>query len=294
MKPALRVLVTLAVALAAGALLLTTWRARSDAAEARLERAQLRRELLERGAVARQLPSDRAKDWRDEARALLRWYFDELAKVRSRHPREKRAAPEEDRDPKRRAELAEWRRYAEERERTMREGKYEPVLSAADQGLHLDLLALEPAPNPVTGERGIRIDFALWGAPRRLEKEVGTGGRTTTRVVVPLAFRQMAVRFSDAAGKPYGEMTGGGEPYQKLTDPERFADDFPPGILFGTWYLDLFPREAAKAELALTVEARGVAGADLTASYKLDLPLREEWKLPVGQAFKAEIREAAQ
>ncbi len=295
MNPALRVLATLVVALVAGALLLSSWRSRTQSFEARLERAQLKREFLERGSVGRQLPPARAREWRDEARALVRWYFDELAAVKARHPGERRpgAAPQE-KDPKRRADLDEWRRYAAEREALLRDGRYEPLVSGADQGLHLDVLSVEPAQNPAGGERALKVEFALWGAPRRIEKEAAATGRTTSRVVVPVAFKEMAVRFTDEKGKPYGEMTGSGEPYQKLADPERFAEDFPPGILFGTWYLELFPREAAKAELAVAVEVRGAAGTPLSASYALDLPLRESWKLPVGQAFKAQVREAVQ
>jgi len=47
MRPVLRVILTLAVA-AAGVALFVTWRSRSEGAEARLERAQLKREFLER------------------------------------------------------------------------------------------------------------------------------------------------------------------------------------------------------------------------------------------------------
>ncbi len=297
MKPA-GVLATVALALGAGALLLVTFRSRGEGAEGRLARAQLKRELLERGAPSRQLPADRARDWRDDSRALLRWYFDELAAIEARYPGQRKKPPEP--APKGKggakeaqAAQAEWQRYAEERMALMRDGKYEPVLSGGENGLRLDILALEPAPNPASGEKGIRVEFALWGVPRRVDRETQAGStRTTTRVTVPVTFRELAVRFQDAAGKPYGEMIGPGEPYQKLADPERFVEDFPPGILFGTWYLDLFPREAARAEMTLSVEARGAAAA-VTAAYRFDLPLREEWKLPIGEHFKAQVREAA-
>jgi len=292
------VLATVALALGAGALLLVTFRSRGEGAEARLARAQLKREFLERGAPSRQLPADRARDWRDDSRALLRWYFDELAAIAARYPGERKKPPEpagkgKGREKDGQAAQAEWQRYAEERMALMRDGKYEPVLSGGENSLRLDLLALEPAANPASGEKGIRVEFALWGVPRRVDRETQVGtSRTVTRVTVPVTFRELSVRFLDAKGKPYGEMTGPGEPYQKLADPERFVEDFPPGILFGTWYLDLFPREAARAELVLSAEARG-AGAAVLAGYRFELPLREEWKLPVGEPFKAQMREAA-
>jgi hypothetical protein len=297
MKPA-GVLATAALTLGAGAILFVTFRSRGEGAEARLARAQLKREFLERGAPSRQLPADRARDWRDDCRAHLKWYFDELAAIEARHPRERKKPPEpagkgKGRDKEGQAAQAEWQRYAEERMALMRDGKYEPVLSGGENGLRLDLLALEPAPNPASGEKGIRVEFALWGVPRRVDRETQAGtSRTVTRVTVPVTFRELSVRFFDAKGKPYGEMSGPGEPYQKLADPERFVEDFPPGILFGTWYLDLLPREAARAEMTLSVEARG-AGAGVVAAYRFELPLREEWKLPVGEPFKAQVREAA-
>jgi hypothetical protein len=290
------VLATAALALGAGAVLFFTFRSRGEGAEARLARAQLKREFLERGAPSRQLPADRARDWRDDARAQLKWYFDELAAIGARHPGERKKPPEpagKGKDKQAQAALGEWQRYAEERMALMRDGKYEPVLSGGENGLRLDLLALEPAPNPASGEKGIRVEFALWGIPRRVDRETQAGtSRTVTRVTVPVTFRELSVRFLDGAGKPYGEMTGPGEPYQKLADPERFVEDFPPGILFGTWYLDLFPREAVRAEMTLSLEARG-AGAAVVAAYRFELPLREQWKLPVGEPFKAQVREAA-
>lgn len=299
MNPVVRVTVPLVVLAAGAAVLFTTWRSRSDAAEARLERAQLKREFLERGAVSRDLPPEKAREWRDEARALLRWYFDELAASRNRHPRAAEAArPAKGKEGKGKEEdasRAEWQRYAEDRLAILRDGKYEPLHSLADRGLRLDILAFGPAANPEGGARALRIDFALWGAPRRVEKETLPGtARTVSKVVVPAAFRQLGFQFLGEKGKTWGEMTGPGEPYMKLADPERFSDDFPPGVLFGTWYVDLFPREAQKVVFTLGVEARGQSGADVSASYKLELPVADAWKIGPGEKYQAETREAAQ
>ena len=296
MNPVVRVTVPLVVAGVAAAALLTTWRSRSDAAEARLERAQLKREFLERSSLSRQVAPDKPKEWRDESRALLRWYFDELAASRNRHPGAARAAeaarPAKGKEKEDQAR-AEWQRYAQERLAALRDGKYEPLWSLADRGLRLDVLSFGPDKNPEGGGRALRIDFALWGAPRRLEKETVPGTtRTVTKAVVPVAFRQLAFQFLDDKGKPYGEMTGPGEPYMKLADPERFSEDFPPGILFGTWYVDAFPREAAKVVFTLGTEARGQSGADVSASYKLELPVADAWKIGQGEAYQAETREA--
>jgi hypothetical protein len=295
MNPALRVTVPVVILAAAAAVLFSSWRSRGESFEARNERAQLKREFLERASLSRQIPAERSKDWREEVRALLRWYFDEAAASRNRHPGATRET-EPVRPGKAKgdeATRAAWQRYAEERLAMLRDGKYEPRWSLADRGLRLDILAIEPEKNPAGGGRALRIDFALWGAPRRVEKDTVAGTtRTTTKVVVPVTFRQIAFQFLDDKDKPYGEMSGPGEPYMKLADPERFFEEFPPGILFGTWYVDAFPRQAAKVVFTVVLDGRGQSGADIPASYKLELPVAETWKIAEGETYQAETREA--
>jgi hypothetical protein len=88
-------------------------------------------------------------------------------------------------------------------------------------------------------------------------------------------------------------MEGGGEPYQKLSDPERFVDDFPPGVLFGTWWVELFPREAATLTLEVSADLRAPSGAARPVGFTFKLPVPERWKLPPGASYQAEVRELA-
>lgn len=294
------------VALPAGlAILLTVqlvsaFRTRGEASEARLERARLKRDFAERAGAARALATDRLPQWQAEVAALSRWYFDELQAIRNRHPLEparpsgvEAAAADEKAKPKKEQleQLEDFQRYAESRLALLADGAYAPVVSAAGEGLRLDLVAIQPGPAP-EGPPGLRVDFALWGAPRYLERERDRE-RTVTRNVVPVAFKQIAFRFLDPAGKLYGEMTGPGEPYQKLADPERFVDDFPPGVLFGTWWVELFPREAATVEVELAADLRDPSGAVRPATFTARLPVPEAWKLPPGTTFQAVERVAA-
>lgn len=301
MNPVVRVTVPLIAAAAIAVALFSAWRSRTESFEARVERAQLKREFLERASLSRQIPAERSKEWSEEARALLRWYFDEVAASRNRHPGVAVRAAESARPAKKADEAAraettrQWQRYAEERLAMLRDGKYEPRWSLSDRGLRLDILAVVPEKNPAGGERALRIDFALWGAPRRVEKETAAGTtRTVTRAVVPVTFPQIAFQFLDDANKAYGEMSGPGEPYMKLADPERFAEEFPPGILFGTWYVDAFPRQAAKAVFTVSLDGHGQSGADVPATFKVELPVAEAWKIGEGETYKAETREADQ
>lgn len=300
MRKLLLVALPAGLAVLAAVTLLSTLRARSDAAEARVERARLKRDFTERAQVAKTLPPDRLAEWQTEVLALSRWYFGELQAIRNRHPDEPprpsgvEAAEQEQKGrlkQEQREQLQDFQRYAESRLALLRDGAYAARASAAAEGLRLDLVAAEPGTSPGGGP-GLRIDFALWGAPRYVERE-RAGDRTVTRNVVPLAFRQIAFRFLDPAGKLYGEMTGAGEPYQKLADPERFVDDFPSGVLFGTWWVDLFPREAATVKVELTADLRSPSGAARPATFELSLPVPEQWKIPPGAQFQAEVREAA-
>ncbi len=301
MNPVLRVTVPLIAAAAIAVALFSSWRSRTESFEARLERVQIKREFLERASLSRQIPAERSKEWSEEARALLRWYFDEMAASRNRHPgaavrAAEQARPAKKADEAARAEAArQWQRYADERLAMLRDGKYEPRWSLSDRGLRLDILSIVPEKNPVGGERALRIDFALWGAQRRVDKETAAGtAKTVSRVTVPVSFPQIAFQFLDEKDKVYGEMSGPGEPYMKLADPERFAEEFPPGILFGTWYVDAFPRQAAKAVFTVSVDGHGQSGVDVPGSYKLEIPVVEAWKIAEGETYKAETREADQ
>jgi hypothetical protein len=299
MRKLLLFVVPAGLAVIAAVVLLSVLRSRADAAEARLERARLKRDFTERAQLAKALPADRLPEWHAEIAALSRWYFDELQAIRNRHPDEpprptglEAAEAERKLKQEQRAQIQDFQRFAESRLALLRGGAYAALASAAAEGLRLDLVAIEPGAAPQGGGPGLRVDFALWGAPRYLDRE-RAGERIVTRNVVPVALKRIAFRFVDPTGKLYGEMSGDGEPYQKLADPERFVDDFPPGVLFGTWWIELFPREAATVDVELVADLRMPSGAMRPASFQLSLPVPEAWKIPPGATFQAEIREAA-
>jgi len=297
MKPALRLPLAIAVLFVLAVVAYNSYRAQVETDAALIERVKLKREFVERSSVGRAMPAARQKEWADEAHTLLRWYFDELGAIRNRHPGEKRVeAPQVDPSKLKDADRAarqEFVTFTTQQFAALREGKYEPLFAGADQGLHLDILTFGPSQNPGGGDRSLKIDFMLWGAPRRVEREsAGSGNRAPPKVVVPLVFKDLAFKFFDAEGKFYGGMNGSGEPYLKVADPEHFLEEFPPSLIPGTWYLDLFPPQAAKVEITLVLEVRGVAGGDVVANYKWELPVREEWKLRPGEAYKAEVRQS--
>ena len=253
MRKLLVVALPVGLAVLAAILLFTTSRTASETADARLARARLKRDFGERAQATRAIPADRMPEWQGEVAALSRWYFDELTGDPQPLPRRARA-PE--RAPGRgggeEGEAQEGGARGDRGLPGVRGGAARHPARGAVRAGRVGVRGGAPArPHrrraraaPGTGQGpGLRIDFALWGAPRYVERE-RSGDKIVTRTVVPVAFKRIAFHFLDPAGKLYGEMSGGGEPYQKLSDPERFVDDFPPGVLFGTWWVELFPREA--------------------------------------------------
>jgi hypothetical protein len=297
MKRLLLVAVTAGLALLGAVFLMDAFRARGASAEARLERARLKREFAERSAMARTLPALPPDAWREEAGSLLRGYLESMAAVRNRFPAEPprpgalEAAEGEKKklDDKAKANLAEFQKYAEDRFALLQGGRYAPLVSAVSEGLRLDVIGVQSGPNPDGGGPALRVDFALWGAPRVLERE-GGGDRTTTRTLSLVALKALTFRFLDDKGAPWGEMSGGGEPYIKLVDGERFVEDFPPAVLFGTWWVDLLPRPPVTMQLSLEASLRGAGGRDRPAVFDVALPIEEGWRLPPGAEYKAEVR----
>jgi hypothetical protein len=298
MRKVLLVAAPLALALLTAVLIQSAFQERKDAAAAQAERLRLKNEFGERAALLRALPTDGTL-WRDEVNVLLRAYLQSLAEVRNRYPKAPApltglAAAEADRkgklDEKARAMYEDFQRYADGRMALLTGGAYAPLASAVAGGLRLDVLSVEPGRSPEGGPE-LRLDFALWGAPRLLDVERTREG-TVRRTVVPVAMKSLEFRFLDAAGKQYGGMSGQGEPDQKLADPERFVSDFPPGVLCGTWRVELLPREAVSMELHLEADVRAPSGGALPASFTIMLPVQEPWRIPPGASYQAEIREA--
>jgi hypothetical protein len=301
MKRLLFVALPAGLVLLAALFFLDAWRARTESFEARLERARLKREFVEKSAVARAMAVQPPEPWQAESAALLRQYLEATAGLRNRFPREPlrlgavAAATDEKKGKlpdKDRATITEFQQYADGRVALVKSGRYAPLASAVSEGLRLDILSAQSGPNPDGSGPGLRVDFALWGVPRSLERE-GSGEKTTSRTVLGVTLRQLAIRLLDAKGQLFGGMQGGGEPAIKLADPDRFTDDLPPSVLFGTWWLELLPRPPTSLELELTAAVRGAAGHDRPAVFTVALPIDEAWRLPAGMEFKAEVREGA-
>ena len=290
MNPVLRTLVLVGVALIAGFFLISSYASRIDSHEFQLEQARLKQGFITRTSIPRHLPEARQKDWKDEVRSVSRWYFEELAAIYNRHPAQKSRPIGLDALKKEKEEgkikeadwptYEEWFKLAEVRYNELRDNKYDVIMSGSDQGLHFDVLSIKADSNPSSKKKGLKIDFAIWGVPQITEKDTVPGStKVVTRTRVPVEFKQLAFKCIDEKGQIYAEMSGSAVPYQKVADPDRWIEDFPPSILYGTWYVDLFPFQTAKVEMTLALEGRGNAGADLPANFKWEFPVQADERL---------------
>src|SRR6266545_2601961 len=176
MRKILVVALPVGLAVLAGILLFTTAHNLSESADARLERARLKRDFTERAQAAKAIPPDRLPEWQAEVTALSRWYFDELTAIRNRHPGEPprpsgvQAADEGKRKKEEREALADFQAYAESRLQLLREERYAPIASTFANELQLDLISIVTKPSP-DSDPELHIDFTLWGTPHFLEHE---------------------------------------------------------------------------------------------------------------------------
>ncbi|MGC3998280.1 MAG: hypothetical protein QM767_12680, partial [Anaeromyxobacter sp.] len=254
------------------------------------ERDRLVREFTERAALSRAMPADAGTAWADEANALVRGHLAALEELRARTPGQpaplgavEATAAERNGQARSQGKGGAGDRPGLRRRavRAARDGKYAPQASAVAGGLRLDLSPLQTGVSPA-GHPGLRVDFALWRAPRLVNREASGEGTQRPGSASRSRSPTLAMRFLKADGTEFARMDGPGEPYIKLADPERFVQDFPPGLLVGTWWLPLLPRDAEKVELTVDADVRGASGGNRPAVFTVTLPVQEGWRAPPG------------
>jgi hypothetical protein len=166
---------------------------------------------------------------------------------------------------------------------SFRKGRYQPVWTATDKGMRLDVVSSDVV--MVKGQPQVRFQLALWGAQRDLKED----GKVK-KMVTSAAF-DAAWKLTDAKGKLLGEMHGG-DPAGKIDYPERYISEFPPQMVLGHYDMDLVPNEVTKMEITFKVNSRSASGGTAAASYvwKIDT-MPSEWKLGAGQKWEGATEE---
>lgn len=164
-----------------------------------------------------------------------------------------------------------------------RKAKYQPVWTATDKGMRLDVVSSDVV--MVKGQPQVRFQLALWGAQRELKED----GKL--KKMVTSATFEAAWKLTDAKGKLLGEMHGA-DPSNKIDYPERYIAEFPPQMVLGHYDMDLVPNDVAKMEISFKVNSRSASGGTASAAYlwKLD-SVPSEWKLGAGQKWEGATEE---
>lgn len=269
-KIALPVLFVAALALLAA----RAWTDQADAAAQKLALEHARNQFSQRAAVVRAAPDD--ERYRDDLRALLRSWFADQAEVGNRFPLLRgQPAPFVPPVPRvRGGDLRDWQQLAQSSVSSWREGKLELIGTAAAQGLRLDLLRVTSVAAP---QPHLAVDVAVWGAPEETQLDEAETGRQVQRVVVPLLFKGLALRFFDARGAIMARLDGGGEPALRLDMPERLVANAPPGLTLGRYELPLFPPGAAEVEWTLAAQVRSASGESRVAQAVWKIKANPAW-----------------
>lgn len=276
---------------------LSSYRKKSAEYENRLGLERVRREFLERAPLARSM-ADLGK-YRFEQQQLFKWYFNELTDHYNRFAAFKDYEKfEDDLEQRKRQKKVKDQEYAQYLERykavkafwdLARAGKYDPVFSTADKGLRFDVYDVQQQP----GDK-VRLSFALYGTQRKWSEDSSSGSKVK-RLTVNAAFQEMVLSGLDGDGKQITEMRATGEPF-KIDNPERFIEEFPPGLVFGYYDLPKIPAEVVTIQLTFDLATRSVlTGEDVPLKVEWKQPAPPEWKLAAGARWEGaqeQVREA--
>ncbi len=252
-------------------------------AERQAEAARLKADYLERVGWIRSNPDE--KSYRDEVSTFFRWYFKEVNEQLNRYHGNKEFDDylTEKRSSKGKADsqAAEKKARFEYTKKVFddfRTGSYNPVWSATDKGLRLDIRSARV--ENVAGKPQIRIALLLWGASREMRED----GKA--KKMVTSSSWSVNWKLTDDKGKLFGEMTASGDPAMKVDYPELYIAQFPPQMILGHYDMDLVPAEVVKLEIAFTVASRAPSGGEANASFlwKMDTP--PEWRLRPGEKWE--------
>ncbi|MBI5548048.1 MAG: hypothetical protein HY901_29560 [Deltaproteobacteria bacterium] len=290
-NPIVKLAIVVVVVLGGSWFGLSSWKKKSADYEHRLDLDRIRKEYIERAPLARLIPEP--DKLRFEQAALLKWYFNELNehynKFQGLKNYERFGDDLEARKRAKKIKEGEFAQYQERYQAThdlwelMRTNKYDPVFIGTDRGLRFDIYEVKTTPDPK--EPKLRLAFALYGAQRKWSID-STAGARIMKLNVNANFHELVVSGLDADGKEIRKMSASGDP-NKIENPERFVEEFPPGVVFGFYEIPKIPAEVVTIEMTFEIGTRSViTGEEIPAKFVWKQALPAEWKLPAGAGWE--------
>lgn len=285
MKRYIGILVGLVAIVAAAGAVASQFQRRAKEAEREAGLQRIRADYLERAGWLRANPDERS--YREEVNPFFRAYFADLEDWHRRHgvtPDYDAYLDEAERKEGRSGGASgrvDRKAFYESVRRVfdaMREGKYNPVHTATDRGMRLDVLSSDV--KMAGGSPKVRYQLVLWGASRELRDE----GKT--KKMITSASWDVSWKLFDQKGKLLGKMDASGDPSMKVDWPERFIAEFPPQMLLGHYDMDLVPAEVSQMEITFNVSSRSRTGGEARAVFPWKLETPAEWKLRPGETWE--------
>ncbi|MBI5494745.1 MAG: hypothetical protein HY904_06925 [Deltaproteobacteria bacterium] len=166
-------------------------------------------------------------------------------------------------------------------------GEYKPVAVAHDKSIRVDLHTIEKKASE--GEEKLFVHVLILGI--LADKSLSYG---TIAMDVPLeddeatAKKRKAGQLKDLKQERKAQISGQGEPNTLIPEPDKWVEDFPPGMGVAFYNFPMFPGEAKGLELTLGYEVKNPGGGHVVNELKYKIPLDASWKLPAGAAFGAD------
>jgi len=166
-------------------------------------------------------------------------------------------------------------------------GEYKAQYTSHDKSLRMDIYDIQKKSQD--GEDKLFVHVLFVGSVP--DKSMTYGA---IAMDVPLeddeatAKKRKAGQLKDNKAERKAQISGGGEPNTLVTEPDKWVEDFPPGIGVAFYNFPLFPGEAKGMELSLNFDVKNAGGGHVSNDLKYKMDLKPEWKLPAGAAYGAD------
>jgi len=166
-------------------------------------------------------------------------------------------------------------KYSKEVFKTFLEARYNPLLTAADEGVRLDFYDISKVNEG--GNQVLRWKFIMWGA------------------FPEMRYSGITIILYDENGKKYGEInSSSSQPNMRVEDPTIWIEDFPPLAMPGYYDLPLIPYPVAKADFEFRFSAKTYFGSEVAWALNFkEIPVEPSWKLPPDVKWEAQAVEEA-
>lgn len=172
-----------------------------------------------------------------------------------------------------RAAMEEAYKYSKEVFQTFLEARYNPLLTASDEGVRIDFYDISRVNEG--GHPMMRWKFIMWGA------------------FPEMRYTGISIILYDENGKKFGEInSSSSQPALKVENPSIWIEDFPPLAMPGYYDLPLIPYPVAKADFEFRYSAKTYFGSEVSFALAFkEVPVEPSWKLPPDAKWEAQAVE---